>query len=217
MIEHSPTIAELCKGLHGAQGVLTGVFKGKVNPAFKSKYANLEAVLDTIRPGLQANGLVVTQAPGRIVDGALEVTTMLIHVSGEWWRATTHVPLVKRDPQGMGSATTYGLRYSLMAALGVPPSEDDDGVRAGNDTRGSTQAKPAPAANISACGPTEADRAKASGWIAEVNECQSRNDLSALFRTPEWDAAKADMTPEAQKLVQDALARHPQYQARAAA
>lgn len=144
MIEHSPTISEICKGLHGAQGVLTGVFKGKTNPAFKSKYATLETVLDTIRPGLQANGLVVTQAPGRIIDGCLEVSTMLIHTSGEWWRATTHVPLVKRDPQGMGSATTYGLRYSLMAALGVPPSDDDDGEKAMPDRGPPPRPAPAP-------------------------------------------------------------------------
>ena len=163
MIEHSPTIAEICKGLHGAQGVLTGVFKGKTNPAFKSKYADLETVLDTIRPGLQANGLVVTQAPGRIVDGCLEVSTMLIHTSGEWWRATTHVPLVKRDPQGMGSATTYGLRYSLMAALGVPPSNDDDGERAMPSRQierpaGSTNGHRADAADRSAAEPTASQR-----------------------------------------------------------
>lgn len=69
----------------------------------------------------------------------------------------------------------------------------------------------------SGSGPTETDRAKAAGWISDIGECVSRADLSALFRTPEWEAAKADMTPEAQKLVQDALARHPNYQQRVAA
>lgn len=125
MIESSPSIGELCKALHGAQGVLTGVVKDAKNPHFKNRYATLEAVLDTARPALQANGLIVSQAPGRMVDGCVEITTMLAHVSGEWMRSTLHVPLAKRDPQGLGSAVTYGLRYALMAALCVPPTDDD--------------------------------------------------------------------------------------------
>ena len=35
------------------------------------------------------------------------------------------MPIAKLDPQGVGSATTYGLRYSLMASLGLPPLDDD--------------------------------------------------------------------------------------------
>lgn len=130
MIEHSPGIAELCKALHGAQGQMTGVFKDAKNPHFKNRYASLENVLDTARPALQAHGLSVTQAPGKMVDGAVEITTMLMHSSGEWMRSTLHMPVVKRDPQGVGSAITYGLRYALMAVLGLPPSNDDDGEAA---------------------------------------------------------------------------------------
>jgi hypothetical protein len=37
-----------------------------------------------------------------------------------------HVPAVKHDAQGYGSALTYARRYSLMAACGIAP-EDDDG------------------------------------------------------------------------------------------
>jgi hypothetical protein len=37
-----------------------------------------------------------------------------------------HVPASKQDPQGYGSALTYARRYSLMAACGIAP-EDDDG------------------------------------------------------------------------------------------
>jgi hypothetical protein len=70
---------------------------------------------------------------------------------------------------------------------------------------------------VSSGGPTEADQANAAPWITEVQACASRNDLSALFRMPEWAEAKAGMTAEAQKLVQDAVAANPHYQARAAA
>lgn len=130
MIEHSPSIAALCTALHGAQGRLTGVTKDAKNPHFKNRYASLEAVMDTARPALQEHGLSVSQAPGALIDGAVEITTMLMHTSGEWMRSTLHMPVTKRDPQGVGSAITYGLRYALMAVLGVPPTDDDDGERA---------------------------------------------------------------------------------------
>lgn len=125
MIEHSPEVAKLFAAIHAAQGVMTGVAKDSVNPHFKNRYASLENVIEAAKPALQANGLAFTQAPGALVDGAIEVTTMLMHVSGEWLRSTLHVPLVKRDPQGVGSAITYGTRYALMATLGLPPVDDD--------------------------------------------------------------------------------------------
>ena len=136
MIEHSPDITELAKALHATQGAVDGVRKDSRNPAFKSTYASLESVVDTARPALQANSIAFTQAPGAIVEGAIEVTTMLIHVSGQWMRSTLHVPLTKKDAQGVGSAITYGCRYALMATLGLPPVDDD----------GEAASKPAPAA-----------------------------------------------------------------------
>lgn len=142
MIEHSPSIAALCKALHGAQGQMTGVFKDAKNPHFKNRYASLENVLDTARPALQAHGLSVTQAPGLLVDGAVEITTMLMHSSGEWMRSTLHMPVVKRDPQGVGSAITYGLRYALMAVLGLPPSNDDDAEAAMPRSNGPADREP---------------------------------------------------------------------------
>lgn len=125
MIEHSTEVAKLFDAIHKAQGVMTGVAKDSVNPHFKNRYAGLENVIEAAKPALQANGLAFTQAPGALVDGSLEVTTMLMHVSGQWLRSTLHVPLAKRDPQGVGSAITYGCRYSLMATLGLPPVDDD--------------------------------------------------------------------------------------------
>lgn len=130
MIEHSQDITKLSEALNLAQGEMKGVAKDSRNPHFKNNYASLEAVIDTSKPVLNKHGLAFTQAPGALVDGAVEITTMLMHTSGQWLRSTLHMPVVKKDPQGVGSAITYGLRYSLMAVLGVPPTDDDDGERA---------------------------------------------------------------------------------------
>lgn len=130
MIEHSQDITKLSEALNLAQAEMRGVQKDSKNPHFKNSYASLEAVIDTAKPVLTKHGLAFTQAPGALVEGAVEITTMLMHTSGQWLRSTLHMPVVKRDPQGVGSAITYGLRYSLMAVLGVPPTDDDDGERA---------------------------------------------------------------------------------------
>ncbi len=115
-----------------AQGQLRGVGKDGANPHFKSRYATLENVTDTIRPVLQNCGIVFMQSPGGVDEhGVMSLTTTLVHAeSGETINSTIGVPLVKRDPQGVGSAITYACRYSLMALLGLPPV-DDDGEGAG--------------------------------------------------------------------------------------
>ena len=125
MIETSTDIKALTAGIIKVQGAISGVKRDGKNPHFRSTYATLENVLDTARPALQEAGIAFVQAPGQVIDGSVEVTTMLVHDSGEWMRSTLHVPLGKRDPQGVGSAITYGCRYSLMAMLGLPPTDDD--------------------------------------------------------------------------------------------
>jgi len=126
MIETSETIGAIGEALRLFQAATHGVVRDSVNPFHKSRYASLEAVIETARPALQSAGLAFLQAPGAIVGGSIEISTLLIHPkSGEWIRSTMAMPLAKPDPQGVGSATTYGCRYSLMAALGLPPLDDD--------------------------------------------------------------------------------------------
>lgn len=130
MIETSENITELTAALLSFQKAVKAVKRDGNNPHFKSKYATLENVLDASKPTLNQHDIVISQAPGEIKDGAVCVTTRLTHSSGQFMQSTLHVPLGKRDPQGVGSAITYGLRYSLMAMLGLPPTDDDDGENA---------------------------------------------------------------------------------------
>tara|TARA_R110000868_G_scaffold62721_1_gene189411 strand:+ start:33 stop:671 length:639 start_codon:yes stop_codon:yes gene_type:complete len=125
-METSPSIAALAASLSKAQASIEGAVKGKVNPAFKSKYADLSSVWEACREALTDNGLSVVQSPGPVADGRMELTTMLLHASGEWMRGTLTIPLGKVDAQAYGSATTYARRYALAAFVGVAP-EDDDG------------------------------------------------------------------------------------------
>jgi len=100
--------------------------KDKTNPAFRSKYADLGACIDAVEDALLANGIAFIQETFEDATG-VTVETVFIHESGEAMRCgKLHVPASKQDPQGYGSALTYARRYSLMAACGIAP-EDDDG------------------------------------------------------------------------------------------
>jgi len=169
MIEHSQDITKLSEALNLAQAEMRGVQKDSKNPHFKNTYASLEAVIDASKPVLNKHGLAFTQAPGALVDGAVEITTMLMHKSGQWIRSTLHMPVVKRDPQGVGSAITYGLRYSLMAVLGVPPTDDDDGERAMD--RSQPQQR------------QQTTKVSAADIIAEFHKASSVESLKGIYST----------------------------------
>jgi len=144
MFETSPTIAELAKALSAAQGEVEGAVKGKANPAFRSKYADLAAVWDACREALTKHGLAVIQSPGPCADGRMEMTTMLAHASGEWMRGTLTIPLAKVDAQAYGSATTYARRYALAAFVGVAPEDDDGNAATAAAPRAQPRQDPAP-------------------------------------------------------------------------
>lgn len=122
----SESIANLAKALAAAQGLIGGAIKDKTNPAFRSKYADLGAVVEAIREPLSRNGLSYVQII-HDAEGCAAIETLIMHASGEFLSCgVLSVPVSKRDAQGYGSALTYCRRYSLSAAFGVAP-EDDDG------------------------------------------------------------------------------------------
>lgn len=180
MITQSPSIVNLSKALLAFQGAVDGVKRDSDNPFFKSKYADLEKVVDTARPHLQAVGIAFLQSPGAIKDNNLEMTTMLLHAeSGEWLQGTGEIPLGKKDPQGAGSAQTYSQRYHLMAMLGLPPT-DDDGEGAMDRSPAKAAAKPASASK------------PPSQYQAHLNAVTGAKDTPALKVA--WDKIDADQT-----------------------
>lgn len=119
-------IAKVSAALVRAQRAFGPALKDKTNPAFRSKYADLGACIDAVMDALNANGLALIQRQ-HPHDGGVCVETIFLHESGEHFSAgMLAVPAAKQDPQGYGSALTYCRRYSLMAACGIAP-EDDDG------------------------------------------------------------------------------------------
>lgn len=130
----SPTIGKLAAALAKAQGEMENVSKDATNPAFKSKYATLSSTWDAIREPLAKNEIAIYQRP-LTIGGVLKMCTMLLHSSGEFMDDSELEMIFNRQAQipmqAMGSSVTYARRYTLQAATGVAPADDDDGQNAG--------------------------------------------------------------------------------------
>jgi hypothetical protein len=135
---------EIASALVKAQKAFGPALKTSTNPAFRSKYAKLENCIEAVIDALNDNGIMLMQQTHPCEDGVV-VETTFIHESGEMLSGgVLHVPAAKHDPQGYGSALTYARRYSLQAACGIAP-EDDDGNTATQAVQ-QKQAAPKPAA-----------------------------------------------------------------------
>lgn len=161
----SDQINELAAALAKVQAIMSGASKDSENPFFRSKYADLTAVWDAVRAPLSENGLSIAQVSKiaeplfyqatdknnvetTVMQLGVIVETVLMHSSGQWLSGECYFPIVKNDPQGVGSAITYGRRYGMKAMLGVVDEDDDGNAASGgksNDRQVNQQTSQAPA------------------------------------------------------------------------
>ena len=203
-MQKSESIAALAAALAKAQGEMENAGKNSVNPHFKSRYADLAEILNTVRPVLSKHGLAVTQFPA--FEGNLaHVETILTHASGEWMSGTCSAPVQKSDPQGVGSALTYLRRYSLAAVCGLA-QEDDDGHTASRPKPGpAQQQKPAPQPTAPKPGPdpliTDAQRKHLMAIYAGAPREDRLADANQIMRQakPTWQnvASFSELTARA--------------------
>lgn len=130
----SDSIGNLALALAKAQGEMGAAAKDASNPHFRSKYADLSSIMDACREPLSKHGLAVTQLPGRGDDGSVQLTTILMHESGEHLGSTISSRPAQENPQVVGSILTYLRRYALASVVGVV-SDDDDGEAASAPAR----------------------------------------------------------------------------------
>ncbi len=148
--------------LAAAQAEMPMVGKDKVNPFYRSKYADLASVIKVVAPVLAKHGLSVIQTidyldrpETRVIttkDNKGNITTterteyptvlstVLLHSSGEFISSQMFLPLETLDSQKQGSAVTYARRYAYSAIVGIAADDDDDGNAAsGRVEKPSTQ------------------------------------------------------------------------------
>lgn len=193
MNTQSDNIGELAAALAKAQAEMGAVHKDQDNPYFRSKFAGLSTVWETVKPALTKNGLSIVQMPGSDERGYF-VQTQLMHSSGQWVRSCTYMKPAKEDPQGIGSLISYARRYALMAMVMACP-DDDDGEAAMGRPASKPATPPQPAKKVETAPKqgkpaTEAPSAKEEAK-ADAKRFNGENH-KALFE----ELIKADITPD---------------------
>ena len=129
----SSKIDKLAGALAKAQSEMGGVSKGKVNPFYKSNYADINSCIEACMPALNKHGLSISQGNRFCNTSGYYITTMLLHESGQWLRSEIRIPLTnKKDAQEIGSACTYGRRYGLTSMVGLAQVDDDGNATVNN-------------------------------------------------------------------------------------
>jgi hypothetical protein len=184
-----------------AQKEFGPALKTSTNPHFKSKYADLAACIEAVIDALNNNGIALVQQSHHCEDGVI-VETLFVHESGEVISGGKfHVVALKKDPQGYGSAMTYARRYSLQAACGIAP-EDDDGNRAVAPTptvqKPTIQKPTKPVAE-----PLERELRTKKELLKIINEASSPEILAVFWRTltaDECDLVRDEVTVKGTEL-----------------
>lgn len=102
--------------------------KPRDKPEYSYTYADLSDALDACLVPFNTNEIAVIQEATTPENG-VEVTTLLLHSSGQWLESKPLFMPVSGGAQAVGSAITYARRYQLLGMVGLAP-KDDDGAEA---------------------------------------------------------------------------------------
>ena len=137
-------------------------FRGKVdqvertskNEFLSYKYANINNIIDTIKPVLYELGMGYVQTV-QYVDGIdlLNTRIYLVNHPEEFIESNIRLVMAKEDSQSLGSSITYNRRYALWSMFSLEV-HDDDGERA-------TQTK---------------TKTKTQSWNDHINEIKAKID-----------------------------------------
>lgn len=128
-MKQSESIATIAEALATFNLEVENPLKTKAGEGGRYRFSDLATLTALVRPLLAAAGISVIQEI-LTEENRAGAKTLLLHMSGEFIEfEPVYIPH-SRHPQDIGSAITYARRYSLQAALGIAPEDDDDGARA---------------------------------------------------------------------------------------
>jgi hypothetical protein len=144
MHRSSESVAAIATALAKAQTELSNPEKAMVGTVYTNRsdspqsfrYASLSSGLDIVRKALGGHQIAIAQTtnidrPG----GAVNLTTVLMHTSGEWIASDWPVCALSEisQPRRMGAALTYARRYALFTMVGIAGEDDLDAPDVTND------------------------------------------------------------------------------------
>jgi hypothetical protein len=113
-----------------AKSMQGSIYPGNIHESPKNfRYAPLSGGLEIIRKALGGQQIAVTQTTEiDATNGLVNLTTLLIHTSGEW--ISSDWPICRLSeisaPRRMGAALTYARRYALFTLVGIAGDDDLD-------------------------------------------------------------------------------------------
>lgn len=186
--ESKPQHASIEEALVAFQSEMKTVGKDKINPHFKSRYADIASITEEIMPLLTKHGMAFTCLPVSTANG-YEIVGTLLHAKG---RLAGSLPLFGNDAQKIGSSITYARRYLLGCLTGVVTGDeaDDDGNMAATTNQRVT----APQINRAASRPNGTPEE----IEAAVNAATTKAEVRALWTKHNLDAAPAEFQAKVQ-------------------
>lgn len=162
-MERSESIVKVSTALLAAQKKIEAAVKDSANPFFRSKYADVNSVMEACKGHLNDAGVVVTQMVDSAADGDYLVTMFIHAESGEFLSSKMKLQGTADGMQAYGSAVTYARRYMLQSMAFVGAEDDDGEAAVGRKTdtkkapeKKSTKAEPT-VPNASAASPATPD------------------------------------------------------------
>ena len=107
------------QNLFAAKKEIGKISKDSTNPFFKSKYFDINSLLEHVEPILHKHGLFILQP-----IEAWFVCSQIVEENGFLTNSCIELPDIK-DPQKLGSAITYYRRYTLQSLLALQAEDDD--------------------------------------------------------------------------------------------
>ena len=185
-LEHAN--AALFAAIAQAQGEVENATKSATNPHFRSKYADLAEVLNTVRPVFARHGLAIIQSVSSDQQ-LVTVATTIAHKEGGFVTSSMSCTLPTSKIQDLGSMVTYLRRYSVAAMTCISQEDDDGNAASQRPAKASTEPqKPSPTQALTdaatvAQGGTEALKA----WFGGL----TKSEREAIAASPEWTIIKA--------------------------
>jgi hypothetical protein len=120
MVTNSLRIAQV-KMPHAAKDMLSSAYDKTGKHPYK--YASLQSIVDTARPHLLENGLVMHHA----LEGDV-LTSTISHVQSEQFLACHYKLIYKpEDPRSFSAAITFAMKDAYRMLVGVVADDDTDG------------------------------------------------------------------------------------------